>query len=187
MTKKLNAKQLQFCKEYLIDLNATQAAIRAGYSKKTARQKAHNLFTLVYIEKEIQRLIKKRSKRTEITIDRVLQELAIIGFLDIRNAFDDEGRLLPIHEMPEDIARALGGIDITTTKTTIDIIAEENVREVEQALLKKIKIIDKKGALELIGRHLAMFTDRSILVDEREDFEGNDPEAYVKDAISRQS
>ena len=90
--------------------------------------------------------------------------------------------------MPEDIARALGGIDISTTKTTIDIISEENVREVEQALLKKIKIIDKRGALELIGRHLAMFTDKSININyDREEFKGDNPEDYVKDAISQKS
>ncbi len=150
--KKLIPKQLQFCKEYIIDLNATQAAIRAGYSKKTARQKAHNLFTIVYIHDEIERLVEARSKRTEITADRVLQELAAISFIDFKDMFDENGNMLEIHKMPENIRRSIGGITVTSTANGkgIDKVFWET---------KNIKIIDKKGTLELIGRHLAMFKD----------------------------
>lgn len=77
---KLTAKQQRFCDEYLIDLNATQAAIRAGYSKKTANEQGARLLVNVSIQKKIFELQKEREKRTEITQDSVLHELALIAF-----------------------------------------------------------------------------------------------------------
>ena len=77
---KLTAKQQRFCDEYLIDLNATQAAIRAGYSKKTANEQGARLLVNVSIQKKIFELQKEREKRTEITQDSVLRELALIAF-----------------------------------------------------------------------------------------------------------
>lgn len=72
---KLNAKQKRFVKEYLIDLNGTQAAIRAGYSPKTANEQAARLLANVSIQEAIQEEMKKREERTDITVDRVVQEL----------------------------------------------------------------------------------------------------------------
>ncbi|WP_213469940.1 terminase small subunit, partial [Paenibacillus dendritiformis] len=79
----LTAKQKAFVQEYLIDLNATQAAIRAGYSAKTARKIGQENLTKPDIQKAIQEAMDARAKRTEITADRVLQELAKIGFANI--------------------------------------------------------------------------------------------------------
>lgn len=76
---KLTPKQEQFCKEYLVDLNATQAAIRAGYSKRTAKSQGQRLLTKVDIQKEIQSLMDKRSKRVEIDADWVLMKLKIVA------------------------------------------------------------------------------------------------------------
>lgn len=76
----LTPKQARFVEEYLIDLNATQAAIRAGYSKKTAGQIGDQNLKKLHISKSIQEAQAKRSERTEITQDRVLQELARIAF-----------------------------------------------------------------------------------------------------------
>ncbi len=145
---KLTDKQAQFVKEYLIDLNATQAAIRAGYSKDTANVIACENLSKPYLQAAIQKEMDKRAKRTEITQDRVLQELATIGFLDIRRAFDDEGNIIPIKDMPEDVARAIGGLDYMA------------FGDDEKGVTSKIKLIDKKGSLELMGRHLKMFTDK---------------------------
>ena len=77
---KLTAKQQRFCDEYLIDLNATQAAIRAGYSPKTAEQLAYQLLQKTSVQNHISELQKKREERTEITQDSVLHELALIAF-----------------------------------------------------------------------------------------------------------
>ena len=75
--------QKRFVQEYLIDLNATQAAIRAGYSKKTAQEQASRLLSKVKVQADIQKAMKRRSERTGITQDRVLEELALIAFSDI--------------------------------------------------------------------------------------------------------
>lgn len=153
---KLTAKQAAFVDEYLIDLNATQAAIRAGYSENTASETGYENLRKPQIAEAIKEAQDKRSERTEITQDMVVKELARIAFLDIRQAFDEEGKLLPIKDMPEDVARAIGGMDVVTT---LNGSGEDAVLE----LLKKVKIIDKKGALELLGKHLKMFTDKHEL------------------------
>ena len=148
--KKLTDKQARFVNEYLIDLNATQAAIRAGYSKKTSYSIGQENLNKPEIQGAVQEAMEKRSKRTEITQEMVVQELARIAFLDIRQAFDENGNLLSIPNMPEDVARAVGGMDIT------HIGNGDN----EDTILSKVKLIDKKGALELLGRHMKMFTDK---------------------------
>lgn len=145
-------KQRQFCREYLVDLNATQAAIRAGYSKKTARGTAWQLLQKPEIQAEIQRLMDKRANRTEITADRVLMEIARVAFLDPRRFYDGQGRLLPIGELPDDVAAALASMEEVVSK----VPGEPD--EVEYT--KKIKMADKLRALELAGKHLKLFTDK---------------------------
>lgn len=87
---KLTAKQQRFCDEYLIDLNATQAAIRAGYSPGTAEQAASRLLTIVKVSDEIAREMAERSKRTGINQDRVVKELAKLAFVNIADVVDLE-------------------------------------------------------------------------------------------------
>ena len=87
----VNRKQNCFCEEYLKDLNGAQAAIRAGYSKKTARNIATQLLSKLHIERKINELIGKRSKRTEITADNVLREMGRLAFNDPRRVFDENG------------------------------------------------------------------------------------------------
>lgn len=93
----LTDKQQRFVDEYLIDLNATQAAIRAGYSEKTARSIGQRLLTNVDIQKAIEEAQSKRAERTEITQDMVLQELAKIGFSNMLDYMTktDSGDLVP--------------------------------------------------------------------------------------------
>lgn len=149
---KLTDKQEAFVKEYLIDLNATQAAIRAGYSKDTAKEIGCQNLTKLNVQEALQTAMQERSDRTEITQDMVISELAKIAFLDIRQAFDDSGELLNIPDMPEEVARAVGGMDLSKIGKGQDSDPE---------FIKKVKLIDKKGALELLGRHLKMFTDKT--------------------------
>lgn len=81
--RELPARQKLFCEEYLVDLNATQAAIRAGYKKKTARSQGQRLLTNVDIQKYISELQKQQSERTGITADTVLKELEKIALSDV--------------------------------------------------------------------------------------------------------
>jgi phage terminase small subunit len=150
----LTAKQERFAEEYLVDLNATQAAIRAGYSEKTAAEIGRQNLIKLEIQKEIQEAIEKRSKRTEITVDRVLNEYAKIGFFDPRKLFDKDGKPIPINELDADTAAAIGGLDV--------LEEYEGYGEYRTFVghTKKYKIIDKKGALDSIARHLGMFNDK---------------------------
>lgn len=147
----MTPKQQQFCREYLIDLNATQAAIRAGYSVRTAEVTGSKLLRNAKVAAEVQRLTQERSESTQINAEWVLKRLAKIADFDVRNLFNEDGSLKRITELDDDTAFAIGGIDVT------ELAGSD---EIPPAVLKKFKAIDKRGALELIGRHLKLFTDR---------------------------
>ena len=140
---RLTKKQERFVAEYLIDLNATQAAIRAGYSPRTAYSIGQENLKKPEIQKAIQSAQKKRSERTEITQDSVLHELALIAFTD-RSAF----------------ARVSGGGRIVELTDTEDLSAEQRtvlagVEETKYGI--KVSTYDKVRALELLGKHLGLF------------------------------
>jgi phage terminase small subunit len=107
----LTPKQQRFVEEYLIDLNSTQAAIRAGYSARTADVQASEILSIPKVAAAVEAAIGERSKRTEITGDSVLRELLLIATADIGQAFDEAGCLLPLGEMPENTRRAISGIE----------------------------------------------------------------------------
>ena len=150
----MNQKQKAFATEYVIDYNATQAAIRAGYSKKTAYSMGQRLLKNVEVKKMIQELEEAASERTSITKDMVLKELAKIAFVDPRKLVDEEGRLKDIRFLDPDTATAL---------SSVDIYEEFNYNGDEKELMgytKKYKWFDKLRALEMLGKHLGMFTDK---------------------------
>jgi phage terminase small subunit len=151
----LNPKQKRFCDEYLKDLNGTQAAIRAGYSKKTATEQSSRLLTNVKVQDFISSKMEKREKRTEITQDRVLQELARIAFFDIRNLIDEDGNPKPLDTLDDDTAAAIAGVDVYREKSK----HEDGSKVNEVAETVKYKIADKNGALTLAMRHLGMLND----------------------------
>lgn len=162
----LTPKQQRFVQEYLVDLNATQAAIRAGYSPKTAEIIGFENLRKPKIKAEIDRVMQDRAKRTEITQDKVVQELAKIAFskgtdfvrvvtrTGYRPLLDDEGNaidqepyeyqaveIVNTDEIPEDSQAAIAGI-------------KQGANGIE------VKLNDKVKALELLGRHLGMFSDK---------------------------
>ena len=151
MADRLNDKQSRFVEEYLVDLNATQAAIRAGYSEKTAGSQGFDLLKKPEIQEAVQKAMADRSKRTQITQERVLEEYAKIAFLDPRRLYQSNGSLIPLQELDGDVAAAIGGLDVVTMGVDLDGNA---------VVTKKIKLIDKKGALDSIARHLGMFTEK---------------------------
>ena len=157
----LTAKQQRFVDEYLIDLNATQAAIRVGYSKKTADQQASRLLTNVKVREYLAQRQADRANRTEITQDKVLKELAKIGFSDIRKIVrwgETQVRMVDGEDDgPEDMVPYHGLALIDSTE--IDDNTAGAIAEVSQGRDGlKVKLHDKKGALVDIGRHLGMFS-----------------------------
>lgn len=149
----LTPKQATFVREYLIDMNATQAAIRAGYSVKTAHVIGDETLKKPVVAEMIAQAQAERAKRTEITADRVLKEFAKLGFSDVRRIFSvDTGELQNVTDMDDETAAAVQSVEVITRRIPGD---EKHVEHVH-----KIKLADKIGALTQIGRHLGMFTDR---------------------------
>ncbi|MDR1351528.1 MAG: terminase small subunit [Zoogloeaceae bacterium] len=146
----MTPKQQRFSEEYLIDLNATQAAIRAGYSAKTAQEQGARLLLNVIVQRAIAESIKARSERTQVDQDRVLKELARVAFFDPRKLFSEDGNLKALRELDDDTAAAIMGVDTIA-------IGNDKVGVGE---LKKIKLADKVQALGMCMRHLGMFTDK---------------------------
>lgn len=151
---KLTNKQKVFCQEYTIDVNATQAAIRAGYSKKNADVIGAELLGKTWVSAYIQELMDARANRTEIKADDILKELLLIAKTDLSKAYDETGNLLPIHKIPEETRRAIAGIKV------FDEFEGYGKERVKVGEVREIKFWDKPKSLELLGKHLKLFTDR---------------------------
>jgi phage terminase small subunit len=154
---KLTAKQAAFVQEYLVDLNATQAAIRAGYSKKTARQIGEQNLSKVDVSTAVQQAMKERETRTGITADRVLKELEKIAFFDIRKLYNEDGSMKLPSEWDDDTAAAMAGLE------TIEEFEGTGKARKSIGFTKKAKTWSKDGALGLAMRHLGMLVDRQEL------------------------
>lgn len=144
MSKGLTDKQALFVKEYLIDLNATQAAIRAGYSSQTASEQSSRLLTNVKVQAAIQKAQEKRNKRLDIDADYVLKRHIEIDEMDVADICDEHGNLLPIMEWPKAWRRTISGIDVS------ELLGAEDVT----AIVKKIKWPDKLRNIEMLGKHI---------------------------------
>jgi phage terminase small subunit len=151
MSKKgLTDKQERFCDEYLIDLNATQAAIRAGYSEKTA----HSIGNENLIKPEIQERIREKQKeiqeRNKITADMVVQELANVGFMNIGEVFNENGLIQNPSMLSQKAKAAISSVKITKRSYGRD----DNKTEEETT---EYKLWDKVKALTKLGEHLGIF------------------------------
>lgn len=152
----LTPKQERFVAEYLIDLNATQAAIRAGYSAKTAEQQGPRLLGNVGVAAAIQKGQEQRAKKLEISAERVLDELVKLGFsnmADYMRVGADGDPALDFGSLTRDQAAALQEVTVETFMDGGGFSA----REVKRV---KFKLADKRAALVDIGRHLGMFEDK---------------------------
>ena len=146
---KLTAKQQRFCDEYLIDLNATQAAIRAGYKKSEYTDtNANKLLENTRIKEAIDKAMAERSKRTGINQDRVLLELAKMAFVNIDDVVDVNTGAVKKKASRDDLA-CIQSIKYKRTDGVSGTTVE-----------REVKIADKKANLELLGRHLGMFKDK---------------------------
>ena len=154
MKPKMTPKQAAFVAEYLVDRNATQAAIRAGYSKKTAGQIGDENLKKPEIRAAIDAGLAKLSGKIEITAERVLRERARLAFFDPRKLFTEKGEPKAIAELDDDAAAVVAGLDVRE---------EFEGNGEDRALVgsvKKWKISDKVAALTLAMRHLGMLDDR---------------------------
>jgi phage terminase small subunit len=147
----LQPKQQRFVDEYLVDLNGTQAAIRAGYSPRTAQEQASRLLSNVMVAAAITAGRQAQSDRTGITADRVLQEIARLAFSDIRKLFGPDGRLKPMHELDDDTAAALGCVDVFEKH-----VAGEEDGPPLLLQIKQPKFWDKTQNLKLLAQHLGL-------------------------------
>ena len=144
----LTPKQKLFVDEYLIDLNATQAAIRAGYRPDNAEQMGYQLLQKTSVSDAISKAMAERSRRTGINQDRILMELAKIALVNPANVVDfDEATILD-SALPEDLA-AVASVKVKRFPT-----------KEGEGIEREIKFYDKTKALNLAGRHLGMFKDK---------------------------
>lgn len=151
----MTPKQKRFVAEYLANgLNATKAAISAGYSKKSATVEGARLLVNANVAAEISKKQQKRFEKLELTADMVLAEIRKMAFLDPRKLFASDGSLIPILELDDDTASSIAGLEVN------ELFEGEGEQKHAFGLLKKIKIADKYKGLELLGRHLKLFTDK---------------------------
>lgn len=149
----LNVREQLFVREYLIDLNATQAAIRAGYSPKSAPKHSYLVFNRPHVKAAIEAAMAARATRLEITADKVLRELALMGFANPMDYFtpqDDGTALVDLSRLTREQATAIAEVQVEEFTSGRGAAG----REVKKV---KIKLADKSRNLELIGKHLGMF------------------------------
>ncbi|WP_205954233.1 terminase small subunit [Pantoea stewartii] len=139
---KLTDKQELFAREYLKDLNATQAAIRAGYSEKTANEQASRLLANVNVQNFVASLKAERVEQTGIDAAYVLRRLVEIDQMDVLDILLPNGELKPIKDWPKTWRTTLSGMDVTEMAGD------------DPGFLKKIKWPDKVKNLELLGKHV---------------------------------
>lgn len=148
----MTKKQKRFAEEYLIDLNATQAAIRAGYSPETAGSIGAENLKKPEIKSRIDKAMAERSRRTGINQDRVLQELARIGFAKITDVVDPETAEIRTDASDDDLA----------------CIQSIKIKPNEFGTEREVKLYDKKSALVDLGKHLGLFKDKMELTGDME-------------------
>lgn len=144
----LTKKQRLFVDEYLIDLNATQAAIRAGYSTRRATEIGYQLLQRPEVAQAIQAAMAERSKRTEVEADYVIRRLREIDEMDVLDIHEDDGSFKPIREWPKVWRQFLSGIEIA------ELFEGRGDDRRIAGVLRKVKWPDKLRNLELLSRHV---------------------------------
>ena len=149
---KLTPKQARFVAEFLIDLNGTQAAIRAGYSPKTARAQGSRLLTNAAIASVVAEGKARQLREADITATRTLQEAARLAYSDVTVLLDAKGNILPMREWPVDTAAAVGGFEVV----------RRNSGGGHQDEVIRARLWDKPRMLELLFRHLGLLKETPL-------------------------
>ena len=152
--KKITPKQKQFVLEYVKDKNGRQAVLRAGYSTKNPDQVFNKLVRISSVKEAVDQELKKQEDRLRITSDEVMKELANIARFDIADIYDENGSLKNIHDIPKEARMAISAVQA-------DELFEGFGKDRERiGETKRVRLWDKLKALELIGKHFKMFTDK---------------------------
>lgn len=170
MSKKLTPKQQRFVEEYLIDLSATAAARRAGYSERTANQQGPRLLVNVGVAEAIASAMKVRAERVQVDAAYVVQRLVEIDKMDVLDILNDDMSLKPVSGWPRVWRQYLSGFDLA------EMFEGSGDERAMVGVLKKIKWPDKVKNLELLGRHFSIFNDKLEL---------SRPKVRVKDMTGR--
>jgi len=144
--QKLTPKQERFCREYILDFNATEAARRAGYSPKTANEQGSQLLRITKVSEFIKSLQDTLNTKIEskysLSREKVLDQYYRLAFSDIRDLYDDLGRMKNIKDLDYDTAASIASLESQ----------ELNVGMEQVGTIKKLKIVDKKTALDSISK-----------------------------------
>jgi len=143
----LTAKQRRFVAEYLIHMNATRAAKTCGYHPKMAAQ----LLAKPSIKAAIATGTAKQLEKAELTAQMVKDRLRLLAFQDIRQLFDADGNLRPVHELTDDAAAMVGGIEV--------IIKNAEAGDGVTDRVHKIKVVDPVKPLEMLAKHFKLLTE----------------------------
>lgn len=149
---KLTPKQERFAAEYVIDLNGTQAAIRAGYSAKTAAIQAHHLLRHPLVSELIRQRKQSQLEVAGMTAARVMEEIRRLAFCDVRSFFDDSGNLKPMSELSDDQGAQLASFEIIKKNAE----AGDGVIDT----VHKIRVWDKTRVLELAMKHFGLLAEK---------------------------
>ncbi|HSA31947.1 MAG TPA: terminase small subunit [Candidatus Omnitrophota bacterium] len=164
MKKELNDKQMAFCREYVVDYNGTQAAIRAGYSKKTANRIAYTLLTKIDIQREIARRESLIENKTTVTKEKIIRELSLLGFSDMQDhiTIDDSGcvQAVGIDELPIGASRAIKKVKERRIIKSVQGTAKNPSEDVILESTLEYELHDKINPLINMGKELGMFRDR---------------------------
>jgi phage terminase small subunit len=150
---KLNLKQKKFVAEYTKTGNATQAAIKAGYSKKSARMIGPENLQKPYIAAEIDKTVTRITEKAELKAADVLAEIRKLAFVNLSHAYNTDGSLMLPHEMPEDVQAALSSLE------SDEIFVGHGINKKKIGATKKIKLSDKVRSLEMLAKYFKLLTD----------------------------
>jgi len=162
MSNSLTPKQEKFSQKF-VELGNASEAYRQAYdaenmSPEAIHEEAYRLTNNPDVALRIEHLQELSRKRHEVTVDRIIHEFARLAFLDIRKAFDEDGNMRPIHELDDDTAAAIAGLEI---EKRFSSFGDDEGKPIVESRTHKIKFSDKKGALDSLARHLGMFIDKT--------------------------
>lgn len=148
----MNTRQQLFVLEYRKDLNATQAAIRAGYAKKGAEVTGSKLLRNPKVAAAVEKATARQLESAELSAVRVLEEMRRLGFSNVQDLFDANGDMIPIHKLTREQAACISSIEVVMKNATA------GDGKIDRVL--KFRMWDKRATLEMLGKHFALLTER---------------------------
>ncbi|MEM7485047.1 MAG: terminase small subunit [Bacteroidota bacterium] len=150
----MEAKKKRFCEEYVLDFIGSEAAIRAGYNPKRAKQHAYELMQEQEVKDYIEKLQDELSERSKITVDECVEILSKLARFDIAELYQEDGELKPIHEIDFDSRLSLEGVDVES-RSSLGSEDEGFVR----STVKKVKLSNRKQAIDMLMKHLGGYRE----------------------------